>query len=205
GFTPLLEVIGDDLGYGLALAGVLGTVPAASFAAFGFLAPYVTRRFGLERTAAVALSLTAVSLLFRALSSGPLSLVMSTVLALAGIGATNVVIVPLVKAWFPQRIALWTSLYLILMQAGQFISPLLAIPVADAAGWRTSVGMWAVPAAVAGAVWFVLMAKLPADHHAPSAAPAHVDRVRISRSSTVWGLVLLFGAMSMSNYGIITW
>src|SRR5690606_6170466 len=106
GFTPLLEVIGDDLGYGLALAGVLGTVPAASFAAFGFLAPYVTRRFGLERTAAIALSLTAVSLLFRALSSGPLSLVMSTVLALAGIGATNVVIVPLVKAWFPQRIAL---------------------------------------------------------------------------------------------------
>ena len=51
GITPLLEIIGDDLGFGLALAGLLGTVPAATFGVFGFFAPVLTRRFGLERTA----------------------------------------------------------------------------------------------------------------------------------------------------------
>ncbi|MHA7135347.1 MFS transporter [Oerskovia turbata] len=225
GFTPLLEIIGTDLGFGVALAGVLGTVPAATFAVFGFLAPVVTRRFGLERTATVALGLTALSLVLRALSPTPLALVLSTVLALAGIGAANVVIVPLVKVWFADRLALWTSLYLILMQTGQFVAPLLAVPVAEATSWRLSVGIWAGPAAVAAVVWLVLAARLPAERHAPAgptatAAPAGVGvgmgapsaatatdsaRTRVSRSSTAWGLVGLFAMMALSNYGIITW
>ncbi|SMF17653.1 CP family cyanate transporter-like MFS transporter [Cellulosimicrobium cellulans J34] len=205
GFTPLLETIGADLGYGVTVAGLLGTVPAVSFGAFGFLAPLVTRRFGLERTAAVALGLTALSLVLRALSPTTTALVASTVVALAGIGAANVVIVPLVKAWFPDRIALWTSLYLILMQTGQFVAPLLAVPVADATTWRVSVGVWALPAAVAAAVWLVLAARLRADHHAPATPTAAVARLRVGRSSTAWGLVVLFAAISLSNYGIITW
>ncbi|WP_435737604.1 MFS transporter [Cellulosimicrobium sp. PMB13] len=205
GFTPLLEIIGADLGFGVALAGLLGTVPAASFAVFGFLAPAVTRRFGLERTATVALGLTAVSLLLRALSLTPALLVASTVLALAGIGAANVVIVPLVKSWFPDRIALWTSLYLLLLQTGQFVAPFLAVPVAEASSWRFSVGIWAGPAALAAVVWLVLATKLPADHHAPVASTAVGTRPRVGRSSTVWGLVVLFAMISLSNYGIITW
>ncbi|MFE6256291.1 CynX/NimT family MFS transporter [Agromyces sp. NPDC057865] len=204
GFTPLLQIIGSDLGFGVALAGLLGTVPAASFALFGFLAPVVTRRFGLERTAAVALGLTALSLLIRAFSPTPAVLVLSTALALAGIGAANVVIVPLVKAWFPHRLALWTSLYLILMQTGQFIAPLIAVPVAESASWRLSVGIWAVPAAVAAVVWLVLTLIARAEH-VPAAPTTGEARPRISRSSTVWGLVILFAMMSLSNYGIITW
>lgn len=205
GFTPLLETIGADLGYGVAVAGLLGTVPAVSFGLFGFLAPVVTRRFGLERTATVALALTALSLVLRAVSPTTTWLVASTVLALAGIGAANVVIVPLVKAWFPDRIALWTSLYLILMQTGQFVAPLLAVPVAEATSWRFSVGIWAGPAALAAAVWLVLATRRRADHHAPAAAAGPGGRLRIGRSSTVWGLVVLFAAISWSNYGIITW
>lgn len=206
GFTPLFEIIGAYLGFGVAVAGLLGTVPAASFAVFGLLAPVVTQRFGLERAATAALGLTALSLLLRAASPGTLVLLVSTVLALAGIGAANVVIVPLVKAWFPHRIALWTSAYLLLMQTGQFVAPLVAVPIADATSWRLSVGMWAVPAAVAAAVWLLLTRRLPADHHAPAAkATAVVVKPRIVRSPTVWGLVVLFAMMALSNYGIITW
>ncbi|QDW62804.1 CynX/NimT family MFS transporter [Oerskovia sp. KBS0722] len=205
GITPLLEIIGADLGFGVAVAGLLGTVPAASFGIFGFLAPVVTRRFGLERTATVALGLTALSLLGRAFSGTPVALVLSTALALAGIGAANVVIIPLVKAWFADRLALWTSLYLILMQTGQFVAPLLAVPVAEATSWRLSIGIWAGPAALAAVVWLVLAARLPAGHHRPTAPATTGARPRISRSSTVWGLVVLFAMMALSNYGIITW
>ncbi|WP_170219206.1 MFS transporter [Nocardioides litoris] len=203
GFSPLLETIGDRLGFGVALIGVLGTVPAASFAIFGLLAPVVTRRFGLERTATAALALTAASLLLRALAPGPVVLVVSTVLALAGIGAANVVVVPLVKTWFPDRIALWTSTYLLLLQTGQFIAPLLAVPVADAAGWRVSVGVWAVPAALAAVLWLVLaLATRSADHRA--SAPAGT-RPRVARSATAWGLVVLFALTALTNYAVITW
>ena len=205
GFTPLLEIIGNDLGFGLALAGLLGTVPAAAFGVFGFFAPVVTRRYGLERTATAALGLSALAIVLRAFSPTPAVLVASTVLALAGIGAANVVIVPLVKVWFADRIALWTSAYLLLMQTGQFVAPLLAVPVAQAASWRWSVGIWAVPAAVAAVVWFVLAVRLPADHHAPVPTASPAAPPRIARSSTVWGLVGLFAMMSLSNYSIITW
>ncbi len=204
GITPLLEVIGDDLGYGLALAGLIGTLPAAAFAVFGFLAPVVTRRFGLERTATAALGVTACSLVLRALSPSPAALVLSTVLALAGIGAANVVMVPLVKVWFADRIALWTSLYLLLLQTGQFVAPLLAVPVAEATSWRVSLGVWALPAALACLVWLLLSVRLRADHHAPGSASA-LAGLRVSRSPTAWGLLVLFATTSLANYGIVTW
>lgn len=205
GFTPLLEIIGAQLGYGVAVAGLLGTVPAVSFAVFGFLAPAVTRRFGLERTAAVALGLTATSLILRAYAPGTAVLILATVLALAGIGAANVVIVPLVKAWFPNRLALWTSLYLLLMQAGQFVAPLVAVPLATVGTWRLSVGVWAPPVALAAVVWLVVAIKLPHNQRATVTAPTHTTRIRISRSATVWGLAGLFAATSLANYCIITW
>lgn len=203
GFTPLLEMMSNQLGFGVATAGLLGTIPAVSFAVFGLLAPAVTRRFGLERTATVALALTAASLVVRAFSPTPPVLVPSTVLALAGIGAVNVVIVPLVKAWFPDRLALWTSLYLILMQTGQFLAPLLAVPVAEAASWRVSVGMWAVPAAIAAIAWLVVSRKVPRQR--PAQKAEHAARPKIARSATVWGLAVLFGMLSIANYCIITW
>ncbi len=205
GFTPLLETIGADLGYGVAVAGLLGTVPAATFAVFGFIAPAVTKKFGLERTAAVALSLTAAALVLRAFAPHTTVLVLSTVLALAGIGAANVVLVPLVKAWFPDRLALWTSLYLILMQTGQFIAPLAAVPLATAGTWRLSVGVWAGPVAIAALVWLVVTIRLPANHHAPVVTAPSAQRIRMSRSATAWGLVGLFAVTSLANYCIITW
>ncbi|NYE37282.1 CP family cyanate transporter-like MFS transporter [Nocardioides cavernae] len=204
GFSPLLETIGADLGFGVALIGLLGTVPAATFGVFGFLAPTVTRRFGLERTAAAALALTALSLVLRSLSPAPWALVLSTVLALAGIGAANVVIVPLVKAWFAHRLALWTSFYLLLLQTGQFVAPLMAVPVEEATSWRVSAGIWAVPAALAAVLWLVLTTRLPADHHAPVATTSDA-KPRVSRSSTAWGLMVLFAMVGLSNYAIITW
>lgn len=203
GLPPLLETVGADLGFGIALAGLLGTVPAATFAVFGFLAPVVTRRYGLERTAAAALGLSATALTLRALAPTPLALVASTVLALAGIGAANVVIVPLIKAWFADRVALWTSGYLLLLQTGQFVAPLVAVPVAQATTWRLSLGVWAVPAAVAAVLWLTLALRLPADHR--PAAPGPGARQRPVRSSTAWGLVGLFAAVSVANYSIITW
>src|SRR5690625_4384181 len=78
GFTPLLETIGADLGYGVKVSGLLGTVPAASFAVFGFFAPVLTRKFGLERSAAFALCLTTLALVVRAGSQNTIGLVLST-------------------------------------------------------------------------------------------------------------------------------
>lgn len=205
GFTPLLEMMGAALGFGVTVAGLLGTLPAVAFAVFGVLAPVVTRRFGLERTVTLALGFTALALVLRALAPTPLILVISTVLALAGIGAANVVIVPLVKVWFPDRLALWTSIYLISMQAGQFVAPLIAVPIAHEVGWRVSIGMWAALAAIAALVWVTVTIRLPRGTQPAGKQAGPSAGVRVHRSATVWGLVGVFAVTSFSNYGVITW
>jgi CP family cyanate transporter-like MFS transporter len=153
GLSPLLETIGDDLGFGPSLFGVFGTIATASFAVFGFAASAVSRRVGLEATLAAATLLTTVGILLRSLSGSPAMLVVTTVVALAGVGTSNVLIVPIVKRYFADRLKAVSSLYLALLQFGQFLSPLIAVPVALAAGWRVAIGGWAALTAIACLLW----------------------------------------------------
>lgn len=67
-------------------------VPTAMFALFGLGTPLIAKRWGLERTALVAMLMAAVGMLTRALMSDTWSLLALSALALAGMGIGNVVI-----------------------------------------------------------------------------------------------------------------
>ncbi|MDO9398353.1 MAG: MFS transporter, partial [Herbiconiux sp.] len=79
GFSPLMETVGGDVGFGPALFGVFGTVVTVSFAVFGFAAAFVARQLGLERTLALATLATTAGILLRAVSPSAPMLVVSTV------------------------------------------------------------------------------------------------------------------------------
>jgi CP family cyanate transporter-like MFS transporter len=221
GFSPLLETIGGELGFGPSLFGVFGTIVTASFAVFGFVAAAVSRRLGLEWTLALATLVTTVGIVVRALSPDAVTLVLSTVLAFAGVGMANVLIVPIVKRYFASRLKTVSSLYLALLQFGQFTAPLVAVPVALAAGWRVAIGMWAVLTAVACGLWVLAAVvgsrRAGADAGSPgapataggaesgpaSAAPANLRGAW--RTPLLWSLVLMFGMTALNTYAVITW
>lgn len=214
GFSPLLETIGDALGFGASLFGVFGTMVTASFAVFGFVASVVSRRFGLETTLAAAMLLTTVGVLLRSLSPGPVMLVLTTAVAFAGVGTANVLIVPIVKRYFADRVKAVSSLYLALLQFGQFLAPLIAVPIALAAGWRFAIGGWAALTAIACVLWIV--AAFAARRHdavgsarrATGAVRARPETVRVTgawRSPVLWSMVLMFGMTALNTYAIITW
>lgn len=227
GFSPLLDTIGGELSFGPSLFGAFGTIITASFAVFGFAAAAIARRFGLEWTLVIATAATTAGILLRAMSSGPTTLILSTIVAFAGVGMTNVLIVPIVKQYFASRLKSVTSLYLSLLQLGQFTAPLLAVPVAMAAGWRVAVGMWAVLTALAFALWFVAAlaaarrrARASDERVGASTRPAgaraeamtHVVRGDSRspvpgawRSPLLWSMVLMFGMTALNTYAIITW
>ncbi|MCS5720611.1 MFS transporter [Herbiconiux sp. CPCC 203407] len=208
GFSPLLELIGDELGFGAALFGVFGTIVTASFAVFGLLTPIVARRVGLETMIAVATLLTTLGILLRAFSPNAAMLVFSTIVAFAGIGASNVLIVPIVKKYFPDRLKSVSSLYLSLLQLGQFVAPLIAVPVAVAAGWRFALGMWAVLTAVACVLWLVVVLRGRGPAAAAKSAASAPSSGRIAgawRTPLVWSLVLMFGMTALNTYAVITW
>src|SRR5690606_20075410 len=83
-------------------------------------------------------------------------LLLSTALIFAGVGMGNILLPPLVKKHFPDRLGAMMTIYTTAMALSTFLPPLVAVPVADAAGWRVSLAMWGV-FALAGTIPWVLM------------------------------------------------
>ena len=204
GFTPLLDMIGADLDFGPSLYGLLGTIVTACFAVFGLVAAAVARRIGLERALALAVVLTTVGIAVRAVSPTATAMIVSSIIAYIGIGSSNVLVIPLVKKYFSAHLKSVSSLYIALMQVGQFLAPLIAVPVALAIGWQWAIGMWALLTAIAAALWIVLAVrargeKAPAVHHTQTPLRG------IWRTPLLWSIVLLMGTNCINVYAIITW
>jgi len=204
--TPLLDLLGRTFGFGTTMTGVLGMLPTASFALFGMATPMLARRFGLERTALLAMGLAAVGLVLRSLSVGVTSLLFGSIVALAGMGIGNVVVPPLVKRYFANRVGTVSTLYITVLQLGTMLPALLAVPLAEQAGWRVSLGIWALLAIAAALPWMMLARRRPnPDPLEPSADAAAQPHGKVWRTPLGWGMTLMFGMTSLMTYSMFTW
>ncbi|GID28730.1 MFS transporter [Paractinoplanes brasiliensis] len=167
GFSVLTGDAAADLRFGPVTAGAIGTIVTACFAVAAFAAPPLARRLGLERTAALAVTATTAGILLRSAAWSPAVMIAATVIAFAGIGACNVVLIPIVKQHFPERLHTVSTMYMVLLQVGQLAAPLVALPLAHAYGWRAAAGGWAAVTAVAAALWFVAVPRSTGPTPAP--------------------------------------
>nr|WP_280369299.1 MFS transporter [Nocardia wallacei] len=207
-FTPLAERIGGDIGYSTAVVGVFGMIPTAMFAFAGVLTPIFVRRLGLERTALVAMLMAGVGQLARAMVPDTWELLALSALALAGMGIGNVVIPPLVKRYFADHLAVLSSLYITMVQLGTVMPALIAVPVADAAGWRVSLGLWSLLGFAAALPWLgVLRGRRGHDQADRTALPTGTPPAagKVWRSPVAWGMAGMFGMTSLSTYAMFTW
>ncbi len=200
--SPLLDQLGRVFDFGTTMTGVLGMVPTAAFALFGVSTPTLARRIGLERTALVAMALATAGLLLRSLAGGTGGLLLGSAIALAGMGIGNVVVPPMVKRYFPDRVGTVSTFYITVLQIGTMLPALLAVPLADAAGWRVSLGVWALISAFAvlPLIWL-----RPGAHVADAAANTPHAPGRVSRTPLGWSLALMFGMTSLLSYSMFTW
>lgn len=204
--SPLYDAIDEDFVLPAAVIGLIGTVPPLCFAVFGFLASGIERRVGLERTTILALAVVAVGLVARAFAADATGLLAGSALIFAGVGVANVLLPALSKKYFPDRLGLLTTLYTTMMAVSTSLPPLIAVPVADAAGWRFSLGLWAVFALVGLVPWLVLALRSRA-----SAAEVDVEGVsprvfgRLWRLPTAWALAVSFFASSTIAYTSFAW
>ncbi|HEY1070407.1 MAG TPA: MFS transporter [Thermomonas sp.] len=217
--TPLLDLLGTRFGFGPAVAGLFGMLPPAAFALFGVATPRIAHRIGMEQAALLSMALAAAGLAVRPFATGPLALAVGCAVALAGMGMGNVVLPPLVKRYFPQRVGTVSTLYLTLLQVGTIAPALLAVPLAESSGWRVSLGVWTLPAVAAGLVWLGVLWR--ERHGDPVLAPLHDRavqagdaapelakpdlRLRPWRSPLAWGMALMFGMTSLVTYSMFTW
>lgn len=171
--SPVVDHIAQDFALSPVAVGLIGAAPPVCFAVFGIITPLLERRFGLERVAVVAIAFVAAGLLLRGFAVDSVTLLGATALVFAGVGAGNVLLPPLVKKYFPDRLGLMMSLYATIMAVSTFVPPLVAVPVADTLGWRVSLGMWGIFAALALVPWMTLLIRERAS--TPAAVPPVPD------------------------------
>lgn len=203
--TPLVSRISDDVGFGDSLIGVFGMLPTAMFALAGFGSPALSRRFGLERVALTAVAATAAGIAGRSLVSGVAGLLTLTMLALVGMGIGNIVIPPLVKKYFGDRVGMMSTVYITCVQVGTVIPAVVAVPLADAYGWRASMAVWALIPLAAVAPWIAIINQRRGNGIADQTARPPEAIGPVWRSPIAWSLAVTFGMTSLITYAMFTW
>jgi len=204
--SPVLAFVGADFAVPPAVVGLIGTAPPACYAVFGILTPQLERRFGLERLAVVAMVVAVAGMTWRGLAVDATTLLLSTALIFAAVGVGNILLPPLVKKYFPDRIGLMTTVYSTTLAIATFVPPLVAVPVADAAGWRFSLGLWAVFAALATIPWIVLLVRpRPAGSGGGIVTASTSAFRRLWALPLTWALVAAFAMSGVLVYTALAW
>lgn len=232
--SPVLDHVAEDFAVSSLVVGLIGAAPPACFALFGLLTPLVERRFGLERVAVAAIVLMAAGMLLRGLAQDSSSLLAATAVVFAGVGSGNVLLPPLVKKYFADRLGVMMTAYSTTLAASTFFPPLIAVPVADTLGWRVSLGMWGVVAALALIPWIALLVRtrdvedrpIPTELLVPdptdgvddlrdavaaatgpitTRSPSPGVFRRLWRLPLAWALALVFGTSSTMAYVAFAW
>lgn len=197
----VLDDVRADLDMSPSLAGVLTTLPLLCFAVLGYCAPQLIRRLGLHRAAVWVLLVLAAGLAGRALAQDAATFLVLTALALCAAAVGNVILPPLVKANFPDRIAVMSSVYGAAVMTGVSLASISTVPLSGALGsWRPGLGAWAVFALLGVVPWLCFrtpqgQVRLPGQARVPS----------ILRSRTMWALAACFGLQSAHAYAQFGW
>ncbi len=203
--SPLLTVIGRDFEVPAAVVGLIGMAPPVAFALSGMVTPAIERRLGLERTVLIAAVVSATMLSLRAAAVDAWSLLAATAGIFAAVGVGNVLLPTVVKKYFPDRIGLMTTVYSTTMAVATFTPPLVAVPLADAVGWRGSFVTWAVVALAAVVPWIALSLRARASSADAVDEPRTAVLSRIVRVPQTWALVVTFGVNSAVAYAMFAW
>jgi CP family cyanate transporter-like MFS transporter len=164
----------------------------------------------LETLLVASLLIMTVTHLWRGASGTYLSLALASVLAFGAVGVANVVMPPIVKKYFPDRIGGVTSVYATVLTFFSMVPALVAVPVAQSAGWRVSVGMWAALGVVASIPWVALWLR---QRRAGATTDALIEQSEAAlplagsvwRSRLAWALAVFFGMTSINVFGVFAW
>lgn len=210
GVSPILSLISVELPVDAVSIGILGMLPTLGFALTGFLTPQLIPRVQLEPLLLIAILLGVAGQFGRAVGTNVPVFLMLSLLTMIGLGLGNIVLPPLVKKYFPDRVGLLTALYVTLFAISTATAPQLAVPISAAAGWRVAVGVWSLVGVAAALPWIIVLIRNRAERRTltgPNRNPptASGTRLRPWRSSIGWGLALVFAGCSSNTFAIFIW
>ena len=206
GLSPLLDAMGEEIHLSATFLAIIGMLPPLLYGLSGFITPRLYTRFTDLGLTLAAMLMVTIGLGVRAVIDSPPVFLALSVLALLGMGIGNVVLPPLVKSYFPDRVALMSTVHVGLLQFGTFIPPLVAVPLATGFGWRGSLLVWGGFAGLGVAVWLLLRLLRPAPAvEVAAAVVGGSELARLLRSKRAWALMTMTGLTSFNNFILFTW
>ncbi|QUL80718.1 MFS transporter [Brevibacterium sp. SMBL_HHYL_HB1] len=206
GLSPLLDAMGEEIHLSATFLAIIGMLPPLLYGLSGFITPRLYTRFTDLGLTLAAMLMVTIGLGVRAVIDSPPVFLALSVLALLGMGIGNVVLPPLVKSYFPDRVALMSTVHVGLLQFGTFIPPLVAVPLATGFGWRGSLLVWAGFAGLGVTVWLLLRLLRPAPAvEVAAAVVGGSELARLMRSKRAWALMTMTGLTSFNNFILFTW
>lgn len=209
-FSPIIGHIEADIPLDGLRIGLIGAVPAVAFSLSAFFGAAAAKKVGLEQLVALSIVAMVIGHVIRAFSGSYLVLLIGTIVSLGAAGIGNVLLPPLVKRYFPDRIGLLTGLYALLLAISAALPAALAVPVADAAGWQVSIGMWSVLALLSFLPWVLVLGQHRRATSGADDAPelSAVDTTALGRiwhSRMAWALAVVFASSSVHFYTAAAW
>ncbi|MDO4665345.1 MAG: MFS transporter [Actinomycetaceae bacterium] len=196
---PLLPNMGADLGLGEGLQGLLTTVPLIAFGVVSLVVPCLVRKIGIEVLAFLALIGLALGTVLRSLPLGLWVLWIGTTLIGICIGIGNVLGPAFVSRDYPKQISRATGLFSAILSAFAALGAILAVPVANAVGWRVSLAFWLPLVVVTAILW------VPRMWSFRGIVPEHGSMRQTMRRASTWWITLYVGLQSALFFIYLGW
>jgi MFS transporter, CP family, cyanate transporter len=204
--SPLMATIRAATGLSFSGASLLTSLPVVAMGIGAFGAGMLTRVVG--ETRGVALGLLAIALACGArlgASSGS-ALLMTALLAGAGVAVIQALLPGVMKHRFETRVPLAMGLFSASIMGGGGLGASLSPYVARVFGsWHVGLAVWGVPAALACVFWFVLNRSESSSAATRLPAVAAAPRVPIWRTRRAWALGVHFGLVNGGYTTLVAW
>lgn len=199
--SPVVTFIQKEIPLPIVTIGLIGIAAPLSFALATSLSYRPARRYGVEKTLMITILMIILGHALRAMAWDSTSLFAGSLLSLLGAGIGNVLMPVMVRKYFPNRVGLVSSFYITLTALSATLGSFVAVPVAEALGWRFSLGQWAIFSVLA-AIPLVALWKNSTPENQPV---EHEGRRAIWRSPTAWAIAGMQGMTSVFGYVSFAW
>jgi CP family cyanate transporter-like MFS transporter len=203
----LLDQLGTSLRLSSGIESFLTAVWPLAFAAGGFSAAWLARKYTAGTVIMAALAVLAVGQVVHSLHDTP-ALVFGSILAGLGIALANVLLPVVVRQYFPDRVGAVTGMYAMVLSGGAATAALVSVPVSNG---LHSVGaglfIWVIPAVIGFAAWGLARPQRAAHptNAATSEPAAHLPLRQLLHHKLAWAMAALFGLQSLGAYVIMGW
>jgi CP family cyanate transporter-like MFS transporter len=200
---PLIATIQESLGINNLKAGFITTIPLIAFAVFSPFVARISQRWGNERTLFFSLLALLIGILVR-YSQNLWVFYFGTLIIGSGIAFMNVLLPSIIKADFPKRIGLMTSVYTTAMCSMAGLASGVSVPLANGAGlgWEKALVIWGLLALIGLLLWIPQLKH----HRQPATVKPETPPVSsIWKSSTAWAVSIFFGFQSFIFYCVVAW